>query len=184
MKISPTRLPGLVLVDTTPFVDHRGDFSRFFCERELAPLIGERRIVQINHSTTSAPGTVRGLHFQRTPDAEMKLVRCIHGRVWDVAVDLRADSPTFLQWHAEELGASNRRMLVVPEGFAHGFQALEPGSEILYLVTAAYNPASESGLRFDDPRLAISWPLPTAQVSGRDGEWPLIDSSFAGFRSL
>jgi len=184
MKISTTTLAGLALVDTTSFVDHRGDFSRFFCERELAPLIGGRRILQINHSTTSAPGTVRGLHFQRAPDAEMKLVRCIHGRVWDVAVDLRADSPTFLQWHAEELSASNRRMLVIPEGFAHGFQALEPDSQILYLVTAGYSPASESGLRYDDPRLAISWPLAAGEVSERDRAWPLVSSSFPGFQSL
>src|SRR5262249_48876555 len=135
-----TELPGVSIVDSTPFKDHRGAFARLFCERELASIIGERRIVQINHSRTATRGAVRGLHYQRPPDAEMKLVRCLKGRVWDVAVDLRRGSPTFLRWHAEELSAANGRMIAIPEGCAHGFQVLEPDSELLYLHTAFYNP--------------------------------------------
>lgn len=114
MKIRQTALPGVVSVETTAFSDHRGSFSRFYCEQELATIIGGRRIVQINHSRTVNVGVVRGLHYQRSPYVEMKLVRCLKGRVWDVAVDLRKDSPTFLQWHAEELTSDNASMLVIP----------------------------------------------------------------------
>lgn len=180
MKITATRLTNLTIVDTTPTSDHRGSFSRFFCAQELAPLLGERQIVQINHSHTRQAGTIRGLHFQRPPRAEMKMVRCLSGRVWDVAVDLRAQSPSFLHWHAEELSANNCRMLVIPEGFAHGFQALEPESQILYLVTAPYSPEQEGGVRHDDPRLAIDWPLACTDISQRDLQWPSIESGFFG----
>jgi len=173
MNITPTALPGLSVVDTTPFCDHRGEFSRAFCERELAPAIGERHVVQISLSSTRLAGTVRGLHFQRAPHAEMKLVRCLRGRVWDVAVDLRPASPTFLRWHAEELSAANRRMLVIPEGFAHGFQTLEADCELLYLMTEAYEPGSAAGVRWDDPALAIPWPLPVGDISAQDLALPL-----------
>lgn len=176
MKISSTPIADLVVVDTTPFVDHRGEFSRHFCVQELAPILGERHIVQINHSVTRTVGALRGLHFQRPPHAEMKLVRCLRGRIRDVAVDLRPGSPTYLRWHAEELSAANRRMLAIPEGFAHGFQALEPDSEILYLVTAPYNPGSEGGLRHDDPAVAITWPIPVTDISARDQAWPSLDT--------
>jgi dTDP-4-dehydrorhamnose 3,5-epimerase len=116
-----------------PQIDERGFFTRLFCHNELGELIGARQIVQINQSSTRTVGAVRGLHYQHGPSAEMKLVRCIKGKVWDVAVDLRAGSPTFLYWHAEELSAENAHMMVIPEGFAHGFQVLEEDSELLYL---------------------------------------------------
>ena len=180
MNVRSTALQGVVVVETSPVVDQRGAFARLFCERELATIIGDRHIVQINHSRTSAVGAVRGLHYQRPPHAEMKLVRCLKGRVWDVAVDLRAGSPTFLQWHAEELTPGNARMLVIPEGCAHGFQVLEAESELLYLHTAFYTPASEGGLPHHDPRLGILWPLPVADLSERDRHHPPIDPDFSG----
>jgi dTDP-4-dehydrorhamnose 3,5-epimerase len=180
MKILPTPLNDVFVVETTPFSDQRGSFARLYCESELAEITGMRRIVQINHSHTAAAGAVRGLHFQRAPYAETKFVRCLSGRVFDVAVDLRSGSPSFLQWHAEELSPANARMLVIPEGCAHGFQALEAGSELLYLHTAAYAPQAEAGVRFDDPRLAIRWPLPIGDVSQRDQTLPLLAEALRG----
>lgn len=175
MRLHETPLPDLLIVDTTPSNDHRGCFTRWFCSDSLAPALGCRSIVQINQSLTRRIGAVRGLHFQRAPAAEMKFVRCMRGRVWDVAVDLRPDSPTFLRWHAEDLSAANQRMLVIPEGFAHGFQVLEPDTELLYLMTKPYSPASASGVRHDDPCLAIAWPLAITDISERDRNWPLLD---------
>ncbi len=180
MKVNPTALTDVAVVDTQAFVDHRGAFARLFCEQELAAVIGPRRIVQINHSRTASLGAVRGLHCQRPPVAELKLVRCLKGRIWDVAVDLRADSPTFLHWHAEELTPGNARMLVIPEGCAHGFQVLEPDSELLYLHTALYTPSAEIGIAYDDPRLAISWPLAVTDLSSRDRSHSPIASDFSG----
>jgi dTDP-4-dehydrorhamnose 3,5-epimerase len=183
MNISSTSISGVVVVETTHHADHRGSFARLYCERELAPVIGNRRIVQINHSCTGAVGAVRGMHFQRPPHAEMKLVRCLKGRVWDVAIDLRADSPTFLKWHAEELTPENTRLLVIPEGCAHGFQVLEPDSELLYLHTDSYTPEAEGGIRHDDPRIAISWPLAVTDLSQRDTAHPLIGPVFHGIQA-
>lgn len=180
MKVAQTALSGVVVVETMPSADQRGVFARLYCERELAPVIGDRRVVQINHSQTTMVGTVRGMHFQRPPYAEMKLVRCFKGRVWDVVVDLRAGSPTFLQWHAEELSSENARMLVIPEGCAHGFQVLEPDSELLYLHTAFYSQEAEGGVSCNDPRLGITWPLPVADLSQRDSSHPPIAADFSG----
>lgn len=168
------------MVETTPYYDQRGAFTRLFCNQELSDLIGHRNIVQINHSRTSTVGAVRGIHFQYPPQMEMKMVRCLKGRVWDIAVDLRGGSPTFLHWHAEELTPENTRMMVIPEGFAHGFQALDQESELIYLHTSFYSPASEGGLRHDDPRLAIRWPLPVKDLSERDTTHPLIEPNFTG----
>jgi dTDP-4-dehydrorhamnose 3,5-epimerase len=180
MNILDTPVADVKLVQSFPHHDARGAFERLFCAEGLQPLLGHRQITQINHSKTSHAGTVRGLHFQNPPHAEMKMVRCVRGRIWDVAVDLRSDSPTFLQWHAQELAQDDAQMLIIPEGFAHGFQALEPDSELLYLVTAFYNPPSEGGLRHDDPRLAIEWPLPPRDVSPRDLVHPLLRADFNG----
>jgi dTDP-4-dehydrorhamnose 3,5-epimerase len=180
MKIDCTLLSGVVTVETVPSYDNRGAFSRLYCDRELATIIGQRRIVQINHSLTRNVGAVRGLHYQHPPYAEMKLVRCLKGRVFDVAVDIRAGSPTFLQWHAEELSAENARMLVIPEGCAHGFQVLAAGSELLYLHTAFYAPAAEAGLCPTDPRLNIAWPLPVLELSERDRTRPLLPTNWSG----
>lgn len=180
MKLIQTNIPDLWITETTPCVDARGAFARLFCVQELKEIIGQRHIVQINHSRTSAIGAIRGLHFQYPPHAEMKLVRCIKGKVWDVAVDLRKDSPTFLKWHAEELTPKNNRMMIIPEGFAHGFQALEEESELLYLHTSAYVPEAEGGVRYNDPRLKITWPLSVKDLSRRDDSHPLIDDIFQG----
>ena len=180
MTLTPTPLPGVMVVTSTPHTDPRGSFARLFCERELAGVLDGRRIVQINQSRTATVGAVRGMHFQCPPHAEMKLVRCLRGRVWDVAVDLRADSPTFLHWHADELSPDNQHMLVIPEGCAHGFQVLAPDSELLYLHTACYVPEAEGGVRHDDPALGIRWPLPVTDLSPRDRGHPLIDAGKRG----
>ncbi len=147
---------------------------RLFCTQELSPVIGSRSVVQINHSCTTSPGAIRGMHYQIGDHAEMKLVRCLHGAVYDVAVDNRPASPTYLQHYAIELCANDGKLFVIPEGFAHGFQALLPDTELLYLHTAPYHQPSESGLRFDDPRLDIAWPLPVSDISTRDLQHPLI----------
>lgn len=180
MNIQATEIAGVLVIESARIEDERGFFGRLFCSRELGPAIGNRRIVQINHSLTRCIGAVRGLHFQYPPAAEMKLVRCLRGRVWDVAVDLRAGSPTFLRWHAEELSPANRRMMVVAEGCAHGFQVLEPDSELLYLHTEFFAPAFEAGLRHDDPALSIRWPLVVSDLSARDAAHPLITNDFSG----
>jgi dTDP-4-dehydrorhamnose 3,5-epimerase len=180
MEVRDTPIADLFLVMTAPHRDERGSFARFFCEKDLASILGDRKIVQINHSCTHCVGALRGLHFQTAPHAEMKLVRCIQGRVWDVAVDLRRESSTFLNWHARELSADNHLLMVIPEGFAHGFQVLEQDSELLYLHTALYTPGAEGGIRFDDPRLSIKWPLSVTDVSQRDLGHPLIRDEFRG----
>lgn len=179
MNVLASPISGLFIAQTSSRADSRGAFTRLFCERDLATLLGPRRIVQINHSRTASIGAVRGLHFQHAPHAEMKLVRCLRGRVWDVAVDLRAGSETFLRWYARELDPGTD-MMVIPEGFAHGFQVLEPDSELLYLHTAFHAPGSEGGLHHRDPRLGIQWPLPTGDISDRDSSHPLLSADFAG----
>jgi len=178
--VEATPLAGLVTVQRQPLVDSRGFLARMFCAEELAPAGWTWPIAQINHTHTARCGTVRGLHFQRPPAAEAKLVSCLRGAVWDVAVDLRAGSPTFLQWFGTELSAANHRALLIPPGFAHGFQALADDCEILYLHSAAHAPASEGGLDALDPRLAIAWPLPVAERSPRDAEHPLLAPGFTG----
>lgn len=180
MQINPCSVPDVFSVDTCRPGDQRGSFARFFCAGELAPLLGTRQIVQINHSHSREAGTVRGMHFQYPPHAEMKMVRCVRGKVFDVAVDLRQGSATFLHWHGETLSAENDKMLVIPEGFAHGFQTLTENTELLYLHTAAYAPQHESGVRFDDPALAIDWPLPFTVCSQRDKQHSLIKDGFSG----
>lgn len=180
MKIIDSPLAGVFVVESPLRVDHRGAFGRLYCDRELQGIVGDRRIVQINYSRTSRAGSVRGMHYQKPPHAEMKFIRCLKGRVWDVAVDLRAGSPTFLQWHAEELTQDDSKMIVIGEGFAHGFQSLEPDSELLYLHTAFYSPEAEGGISYADPRLNITWPLAVADVSQRDTSHPAIGPDFGG----
>ncbi|MDB4766936.1 dTDP-4-dehydrorhamnose 3,5-epimerase family protein [bacterium] len=180
MKIHSTAIAGLNVAESKPHIDPRGSFMRLFCQSSLRCILGDRQILQINHSRTEVVGAIRGMHFQHSPFSEMKLVRCLRGRVWDIAVDLRMGSPTFLQWHAEELTPANHRVLIIPEGFAHGFQALESSSELLYLHTAFYNAEAEGGVRFDDPAIKISWPLPAADISPRDQSHELLTESFKG----
>ena len=178
LSLIPQPLAGLAVVQTAAFEDHRGAFARLFCAAELAEL-GMQPVVQVNHSLTRVAGAVRGLHFQRPPRAEAKLVRCLKGCVLDVAVDLRAGSPTYLSWRAVELSAVNRLALFMPRGFAHGFQTLEPDCELLYLHDEFYSPEHEGGLRHDDPALSIPWPLPVADLSARDAAHPLVSGGFA-----
>ena len=183
MRVMPTPLPDLQLIDTEPTSDSRGRFERLFCEQEWAQVRAGLRFIQSNLSTTSQRGTVRGMHFQRAPAAEAKLIRCVRGHVYDVAVDLRAGSPTFLRWHAIELRADEPREVFIPEGFAHGFQTLDDDVQLLYFHTVTWTPACEGGLRHDDPRLAIDWPFPPAHVSARDRVHPLLDDDYAGLQA-
>jgi dTDP-4-dehydrorhamnose 3,5-epimerase len=180
MKIRTTAINGVAVIETAAVEDARGRFARLFCDEALAPLLAGRHIAQINHSCTVGVGALRGLHYQRAPRAEMKFVRCLRGRVFDVALDLRAGSPTFLHWHAEELAPDSMRMLVIPEGCAHGFQTLEADSELLYLHTAPYAPEAEGGVRWDEPRAAIRWPLPASDLSARDRAHPWLAAGFTG----
>jgi len=174
MNLRATTLAGCAVAQTNRLIDERGSFARLFCTTDLEAVVGSRRIVQINHSCTRAVGSVRGMHFQTGVHAEMKLVRCLKGRVFDVAVDIRRGSPTCGQWHAQELSEENELLFVIPEGCAHGFQVLEPDSELLYLHTAAYRPEAEAGLHPLDPRLAIAWPLPVSELSPRDRGHPFL----------
>ena len=180
LSIAKTPLAGLVEIATAPVRDRRGAFSRLFCAAELAGVLGGRSIVQVNRSLTRTAGAVRGMHFQRPPAAETKIVRCLRGRAFDVAVDLREGSPTRLFWHAVVLSAAEENAVLIPNGFAHGFQALEAETELLYLHTASYAPEHEGGVRHDDPRLAIAWPLPPRDLSARDRSHPLIDAVSEG----
>jgi dTDP-4-dehydrorhamnose 3,5-epimerase len=180
LKVADTKIPGLYAVEGSPIADVRGSFARLFCADELGGILGDRRIVQVNQSKTNAIGAVRGLHFQHAPRAEMKFIRCLRGKVWDVALDLRAESPSFMQWHAQELSGENNMMMAIPEGCAHGFQVLEEKSELLYLHTEFYDPASEGAVRYNDPLVNISWPLPVADLSARDAAHPLLDQNFKG----
>lgn len=168
MRIELQSLQGVAVAHSTYVADVRGAFARWFCRDELASVIGSRNIVQMNHSRTTRVGAIRGLHFQRPPHSEMKLIRCLRGAVLDVVVDLRSGSATYLRHHRETLRSGDGKLLVVPEGFAHGFQTLEPDTELLYLHTTAYTPAAEGGFRFDDPAFAIEWPLPATDMSPRD----------------
>jgi dTDP-4-dehydrorhamnose 3,5-epimerase len=179
-NILDTPLQGLKLIQRNPIGDQRGYLERMFCAGELQSLISGRSIVQVNHTLTTKRGTVRGLHFQYPPHAEIKVVSCLRGEVFDVAVDLRQGSQTFLHWHAEILSADNHRTLLIPEGLAHGFQTLTEDCELLYFHTAAYEPDAEGGLNAQDPRLAISWPEPMMELSLRDAAHPFLTASFTG----
>lgn len=180
MKICLTPIDGLYDIRTTPVGDARGRFTRLFCEQELAPIRTGLHFTQINLSETRVRGTLRGLHYQTPPAAEAKLIRCLHGSVFDVAVDLRRSSSTFLHWHAFELSADNNRAVFIPEGFAHGFQALTDEAHLLYMHTMPWTPSCEAGLRHDDRRLAIEWPLAVSAISDRDVSYPWLDDTFMG----
>jgi len=180
MTVHSTPLAGLTLIETTPLGDERGRFVRVFCEDDLAALRSDLHFPQINLSSTFARGTVRGMHFQRPPMAEAKLIRCVRGRVFDVAVDLRIGSATFLNWHSVELDADSSQQVFIPEGFAHGFQSLTDDVQLLYMHTAPWAREHEGVLRHDDPALAIDWPLPVTAISAKDRSAPLLDAGFAG----
>ena len=175
-----TPLAGLAVVQRRARDDSRGFFSRFYCANELSAAGFALPVVQINQTRTLRRGAVRGLHFQRSPHAEDKFVSCLRGEVFDVAVDLRRDSPTFLRWHGEVLSAENRVSLMIPQGFAHGFQTLADDCELLYLHSRAYEPDAEGALHVNDPALAIAWPLPIADISERDARHAPLTPAFIG----
>jgi dTDP-4-dehydrorhamnose 3,5-epimerase len=180
-QVQPLGLQGLVAVQRQRMADARGSLSRLFCAQELAAAGWTWPVVQINQTVTLHRGAVRGMHYQRAPHTEAKLVSCLRGAVWDVAVDLRAGSPTFLQHRALELSADNGTALLIPPGFAHGFQALSDGVELLYLHSAAHAPGFEVGLHPQDPALAVPWPLEVTQLSERDRSHPFIQlAAFEG----
>lgn len=175
MRFLPTRIPGVTLVEAEPRADERGAFARIYCPVEFAAAgLGDFTPTQVNLSRNPVRHTLRGLHYQAPPRAEAKLVRVTRGRIWDVAVDLRPDSPTYLQWQGVELDATGMAALFIPEGCAHGFLTLEPDSDVLYQMGRNYEPGFGLGLRFDDPRLAIDWPAPPAMIDTRDKTWPLL----------
>ncbi|HEX3874702.1 MAG TPA: dTDP-4-dehydrorhamnose 3,5-epimerase [Solirubrobacteraceae bacterium] len=178
MRFEATPLPGLWVIDVDPVTDDRGWFARTFDAAEFAAHGLPATVVQCNASFNARRDTLRGMHYQADPHGETKLVRCVSGAVFDVAVDLRPDSPTFARWHGVELTAANRRMLYIPVGFAHGFQTLTDDSELLYLMGHEYVPDAARGVRFDDPAFAIDWPAPTGEriVSERDLGYPDFDA--------
>jgi dTDP-4-dehydrorhamnose 3,5-epimerase len=175
LKAHETTLPGLYVVEFETLLDKRGYFARSFCAREFEALGLNLTVAQCNISFNDSAGTLRGMHFQATPYEEAKLIRCTRGAIYDVAVDIRRDSRTYLRWHAVELTPDNRRMMFIPRGFAHGFQTLVDNSEVFYLMSEFYHPESACGLRWNDPALAIRWPMGTPLVSDKDGMHPLLD---------
>ena len=175
-----TPLEGLLVVQRKPVEDQRGFFCRFFCAEEFQAAGLRKPIAQINHTYTVKKGAVRGLHFQYPPYSEGKIVSCLCGEVYDVAVDIRKGSPTFLHWHGEILSATNQRSLLIPEGFAHGFQTLTENCELLYLHSEAFHPQAEGALHIADPRIGIVWPIAMTELSERDRSHPVIGSDFEG----
>ena len=180
MKFIKRKLKDLYIIQPEPFEDDRGRFYRILCKNELKEIGHTKEIVQINHSLTTQKGAIRGMHFQYPPKAEIKFVKCINGKIFDVAIDLRKNSPTFLQWDGEFLSAENLKIMYIPEGFAHGFQTLEENSELLYFHTEFYNPEYEGGVRYDDPLIGIEWPLEVSYLSERDKNHKLLNENFEG----
>ncbi|MEI7965640.1 MAG: dTDP-4-dehydrorhamnose 3,5-epimerase [Chitinophagaceae bacterium] len=180
MKFIETPLTGCYIIEPEVFADERGWFIRSFCKDEFNTIGHHQEWVQMNHSFTKLTGTIRGMHFQLPPFSEIKLVRCISGKVFDVVVDLRKDSPGFLQWYGVELSAANKKMIYIPEGFAHGFQTLEDNSELLYHHSAFYSPGVEGGIKYDEPRINISWPIAVTCISERDGQHAFLEENFKG----
>lgn len=172
MKILPTGVAGVVILDAEPHHDDRGFFARTWCRDELSAAGLDDGISQCSISFNERRGTVRGLHWQRSPWEETKIVRCTRGRIWDVALDLRADSATYLRWTAVELSAENRRSLYIPKGVAHGFQSLDDRSEVYYMISESHHPESASGVRWNDPAFGIAWPIAEIVISDRDASYP------------
>jgi len=169
MIFTETPLRGAFVIELEPHHDERGFFARAFCQNEFAEHGLENVIAQVNLSHNFKKGTLHGMHYQAPPHAEAKMVRCIAGAIYDVIVDIRKESPTYLEWFAVELSAANRKMLYVPREFAHGYQALEDDSEVLYLMTEFYTPAAQRGARWNDPAFEIEWPIANPMMSPKDG---------------
>jgi len=180
LKIGNTKFEGLYVLQPVIHEDDRGSFSRVFCVEELAEVLGGETIKQINHSVTDKKGTVRGMHFHYAPNTEIKIVKCIKGKILDVVVDIRKGSKTFLEAFSIELSAENKSMLYIPKGFAHGFQTLENNTELFYLHTNIYTPNNEGTLSIRDPLLSINFPLDIINLSKKDNEQKFIDNNFKG----
>lgn len=172
MIFTPLEIEGAYRLELEKHSDQRGFFSRVWCRNEFEEhgLVSE--VVQANLSHTRVKGTIRGLHFQKHPHGETKLIQCTLGAIFDVIVDLRPDSPTYMRWLSEELSGENYKMVYVPKGCAHGFQSLADNTEVYYLVSAFYAPEAEGGVRYDDPAFEIDWPLPVTDISEKDRNWP------------
>lgn len=180
MIFIPTKLNGSYLIDVNPFMDDRGWFVRFFDKKQFGEIGHTKEWVQLNHSVTNKKGTIRGMHFQKKPFCEIKMVKCIAGSIYDVIIDLRENSQTFLQSFGTILSAQNKKMMYIPEGFAHGFQCLESNCELIYHHTEFYNPDVEAGIRYDDPKANIQWPLQVTLLSPKDASHPYLDENFKG----
>ncbi len=180
MIFNPTTLTGSYIIDLEPRSDERGWFARYYCKEEFQQIGHTKEWVQMNHSVTNKKGSIRGMHFQVNPYKEIKMLRCIAGSVYDVIIDLRIGSDTFLQWMGVELSAANKKMLYIPEGFAHGFQCLEDNCELIYHHSEFYQPGAEAGIRYNDPLVNIKWPLPLAVISPRDDQHSFLNENFKG----
>jgi dTDP-4-dehydrorhamnose 3,5-epimerase len=183
VSVTETPLAGAFVLDLVPFRDDRGFFVRSFCADTFRRHGLHTDFPQANQSRTTTKGVIRGMHFQHPPHGEVKVVRCTRGAVYDVFVDLRAGSPTFLQWHGVELSEENFRVAYIPAGFAHGFQTLTADCDVQYLVSAAYAPSAEGRVRYDDPRVGVRWPLPVAFVSPKDAGAPVLPTDYKGIVS-
>ncbi len=180
MNIESTKIEGVYKLSSAAYQDKRGAFTRLFCQDSLREAIGKRKISQINFSKTNKTGIIRGMHYQLPPFSELKIVRCLTGSVFDVVVDLRSNSKTFLQWIGFELSEDSSAAIVIPEGCAHGFQCLKENSGLLYLHTEPYTPELERGIRFDDPSINIKWPKLPIDISTRDMSYGFISENFDG----
>jgi dTDP-4-dehydrorhamnose 3,5-epimerase len=168
------------LIETKPVQDKRGFLKRIYCDREFKEIGHGKSIVQINYTLTKKRGSIRGMHYQHPPFCETKIVQCTRGKIFDVIIDIRKNSSTFLNWHGEILSSNDMKMIYIPEGFAHGFQTLENNCELLYLHTEYYYPEYEDGIRFNDTRISIKWKRKVTEYSERDGNHKLLDDSFKG----
>jgi len=184
MLFNPTPLAGAYTIELERKGDDRGFFARFFCTEEFAKAGLVNNFLQINNSLTKNKGTLRGMHYQLPPSAEVKVVRCIRGSLYDVILDLRPDSATYGKWYGDTLTAENRRMMYVPQGFAHGFVTLEDDTEAFYLVSSTYAPQLERGVRYNDPAFSIKWPLEPVEISEKDKNWRLFDPGWHGIEGL
>ena len=180
MEFIASHIDGLYTVLLKKLEDDRGLFARTYCKNEFKKIGFDKEFVQFNHSFNKLKGTIRGMHFQQMPFAETKLIRCVQGAIYDVAVDIRKNSPTYLQWFGAELTAENMVSVLIPEGFAHGFQTLKNDSALIYHHTAFYTPQADAGIRFDDAAININWKLPAVNISAKDKNYPLIDKNFKG----
>jgi len=182
MIFTQKKIAGAFIIEQEPHGDSRGQFSRLFCKKTFEEQGLNGNLTQINHSYSALKGTVRGMHFQNTPMAEEKVITVLSGSVYDVIVDLRKSSPTFLEWFGITLSRQNRKLLYLPKGIAHGFQTLEEDTELLYFHTQSYSPEFEGGVRFDDPKLKIEWPIEISNFSDRDIHFSFINDNFTGIK--